>query len=252
MLLIPEATDRIPVFIRDIIASHVSLIAVEVPAVCVAAIALASGPEVRVVAESVVAAAVEAGGNGRKPRGVRFVARIARTTTFNGIVQPSYGGGQRIGNVRIVASAHILALAAHVVCQLRPFRIIRYMPALRADASTKTQKTHTYCIVGIIVRTRLTVHRIERVHSRIPVVQHTVGRGVGGTAIHIVCLLTRVGVTGRRGIQYCCSRAWRGRAPHILFRPALSANLHRMVLVSLVVRNRGGSAGKTSAHTRNV
>lgn len=56
--LVPDATDRKTVVLIVVVAAHVGATVVEVPAVRAAAIVLGSGPEVRVVAEIVVAIAV--------------------------------------------------------------------------------------------------------------------------------------------------------------------------------------------------
>lgn len=56
--LVPDATDRKTVVLIVVVAVHIGVVIVQVPVVRVVAIVLGSGPEVRVVAEIVVAIAV--------------------------------------------------------------------------------------------------------------------------------------------------------------------------------------------------
>ena len=99
----------------------------------VVATELGSAPKEGVVAEIGVATAVGASRKLTEACGVVLAGRVAYGTGIGAAV-PACGTRQRLGNVRIVAAAHILALAAHIVGKLRPLRIARHVPSCGADA----------------------------------------------------------------------------------------------------------------------
>ena len=114
-----------------VVAEHVGEAVGEEAAVRVVTTALGSTPKIGVAAEIVVAVVVEARRQRTEACGVVLAGRVAYGTGI-GAASPTRGTRQCLGN-RVVASAHILALTAHIVGQLGPFRIARHMPAVRAN-----------------------------------------------------------------------------------------------------------------------
>ena len=84
---------------------------------------------------------------------------------------PSHSGCQRFGNIGIVDTAYILALAPNIVGELFPLRFTRHMPTIGTDALHTTGVG----IAGSVI-----------VHHRRPVVQQAVGRHIRGTVVRIV------------------------------------------------------------------
>ena len=244
VFLIAEAADRISVALAVVVPEHVRVAVVQAAAVGVVAVALRRGPDAGVVARAVEPRTVaDACRNGGKARRVVRRQVVAYRAIGRVVSVPPLCGGQRLGDVIAVAAALEFTLAAHIVGQRCPLRIARQMPACRTDAPAGADECHGHRVVVAGVHARLPVGRVERVHRRVPVVQQTVvhRRIRGGVVVVPAGLLARVGVIGIGGRDKVRPRARRGGGPQVVAHPALVADLHRGILIALMVGHRLGT-----------
>ena len=247
-IVIAETTDRKAVVLAVVAPVHVGVGVGQVAAIRAVRIALIlrRGPEVGGVACAEERRTVAAARwNSGKSRGV-VRGRIVAHRTCVTVAIPSLRGSQRLGDVVCRAVALVLALAAHVVGHSRPLRIARQVPTHRTDAPAVAIKYHSHRIAEIGIHARLPVCRVEGIHRRVPVVQQSVvHRRVGGGVVVVPeSLLARVGVSSAGGRDEVSPRCGRGGGAQVLLGPALVANLHGVIDVAFVVRNRGGAASK--------
>lgn len=127
IFLIAETTYRRADAPTGGVAEHGGVNVAEEAVVRACTASLGSTPEVGVVAEIGVTPGVGASRKRTEACGVVLAGRVAYGTGI-GAAAPTRGTRQCLSYVRVVATAHILALAAHIAGELGPFRIARHVP----------------------------------------------------------------------------------------------------------------------------
>lgn len=130
---IAKTTDGEAVVLVDAEPAHAGVVVFEVAVVGEVATVLGSTPKVGADAETAVVAAVAASGKGRKTCGIVAGGCVVAHCASISTAAPAPSGGQRLGYVSVVAAAHILALAAYIVGELRPLRIAWHVPPRWTD-----------------------------------------------------------------------------------------------------------------------
>ena len=121
--LIAEAADGIAVALVVVADVHAGAIVDEGAVVRVGTTVLRRTPEVGGAAGIVETTAVAAARRHSTETGGVVTGRCVPYRTLACAGTPPCGGGQRLGDVNAVAAASVLALAAHIILQLSPFRI---------------------------------------------------------------------------------------------------------------------------------
>ena len=157
--LIAKTADRIAVVLAVAATVHGGVIVVQVAVPSGTAGSLRRTPKVGVAAEIGEATATVVAGWQRTEAGGIVRTLIIAHNTCSTIGRPTRCVCQCFCDIRRIIAAQILALAAHIVLQFRPFRITRHVPTRGANA------LHT-------ARISLTTGRIA--HHSLPVVKITV------------------------------------------------------------------------------
>ena len=133
--LIAEAADGTAVaLVVAVVADHAGVIVAEGAVVRGRTTVLRRTPEVGVVAGIVeINAAVGARRHSTETGGVVAGWRVAHGTGVCAGTPPC-GGGQRLGDIAAVVAAQVVALAAHILYQLRPLAVARHVPPSRTDS----------------------------------------------------------------------------------------------------------------------
>lgn len=132
--LIAKAADRNSGALVAADAAHVGVIVAQAAVVCVRTIILRRTPEIGAVAGTAeTTAVVVARRHSTETGGVVAGWRVAHGT--GGCAgTPPCGGGQRLGDIAAVVAAQVVALAAHILYQLRPLAVARHVPPSRTDS----------------------------------------------------------------------------------------------------------------------
>lgn len=140
MFSIFYTTNRIAVSLRCGGTVHVGVRAEEVTNVNVVTTTLGSAPVIGTSIDTLITAGagtvvdvVVASRKRTEACGIVVAGSVAYGTG-GCIAAPECSGCQCLGNLCVVATAHILALAAYIIGKLSPFRIARYVPPCGADA----------------------------------------------------------------------------------------------------------------------